>query len=378
MYSIKVTFGRAVIIALLFLSSIRFPVFASDIQAMWVVRDYMTCPEYIDKALEFAAENNFNHIFAQVRGRGDAYYKSDIVSRSDIVKSDFDPLDYILRQSKRFNIKVHAWINVYYLWSASRMPTQDNHILKTHPQWLDTKESQYVNVKKMLSTMNRSRVPNGEGFFLAPTHPDVEKYLLNIITEIVRKYPIDGLHFDYIRYHDFEYGFNPEGMEVFKDEYQSLDQTTYSVIREKPSWGDFRRNKITRFIEKASKIIRIYSSDIVISAAVKPNIYLARNRYGQEWDLWLSAGYIDWALPMNYAIKKDDFDLNLRVIQDNLPKKYHKKIIMGISTYNQSARSAGKKVLYARKLNFPNICVFSYSTFQEKPVYWTLLKRYFK
>ena len=59
-------------------------------------------------------------------------------------------------------------------------------------------------------------------------------------------------------------------------------------------------------------------------------------------------------------------------------RKYHKKIIMGISTYNQSARSAGKKVLYARKLNFPNICVFSYSTFKEKPVYWTLLKRYFK
>ena len=78
-------------------------------------------------------------------------------------------------------------------------------------------------------------------------------------------------------------------------------------------------------------------------------------------------------------VEKDriDFDLNLRVIQDNLPRKYHKKIIMGISTYNQSARSAGKKVLYARKLNFPNICVFSYSTFKEKPVYWTLLKRYF-
>ena len=181
MYSIKVTFGRAVFIALLFLSSIQLPVFASDIQAMWVVRDYMTRPEYIDEALKFAAENNFNHIFAQVRGRGDAYYKSDIVSRSDIVKSDFDPLDYILRQSKRFNIKIHAWINVYYLWSASRMPTQDDHILKTHPQWLDTKEFQYVNVKKMLSTMNQSRVSNGEGFFLAPTHPDVEKYLLNII-----------------------------------------------------------------------------------------------------------------------------------------------------------------------------------------------------
>ena len=74
MYSIKVTFGRAVFIALLFLSSIQLPVFASDIQAMWVVRDYMTRPEYIDEALKFASENNFNHIFAKVRCRGYAYY----------------------------------------------------------------------------------------------------------------------------------------------------------------------------------------------------------------------------------------------------------------------------------------------------------------
>ena len=125
-------------------------------------------------------------------------------------------------------------------------------------------------------------------------------------------------------------------------------------------------------------MIKINSPDCIISAAVKPNIYLARNRYGQEWDLWLSAGYLDWAVPMNYATENDVFDLNIRVMQDNIPKKYHEKIIMGVSTYNQSAISAGRKVLHAKKLNFPNICVFSFNSIMEKPGYWILLKRYFR
>ena len=46
--------------------------------------------------------------------------------------------------------------------------------------------------------------------------------------------------------------------------------------------------------------IRSNSNEIIISAAVKPNIYDAKLLFFQEWDLWLSAGYLDWAVPMNY------------------------------------------------------------------------------
>ena len=378
MYSIKATYRRAVMIALLFLFNIQGSVIASKIQAMWVVRDDMKSPESIDRILEFAAGNNFNHIFAQVRGRGDAYYESVIVPRSHLLKGDFDPLEYILRKSQDLNINIHAWVNVYYLWSANTMPFQRNHLMYIHPQWLDNKDFRYVNVKNMLSTMRHSKGGSEEGFYLAPTHPDVEKYLLNILSELSLQYHLYGIHLDYIRYHDFDYGFNPVGVEVFKAENPDMIGASQSAIREFPLWGNFRRKAITRFVEKANQLIKINSPDCIISAAVKPNIYLARNRYGQEWDLWLSAGYLDWAVPMNYATENDVFDLNIRVMQDNIPKKYHEKIIMGVSTYNQSAISAGRKVLHAKKLNFPNICVFSFNSIMEKPGYWILLKRYFR
>ena len=64
----------------------------------------------------------------------------------------------------------------------------------------------------------------------------------------------------------------------------------------------------------------------------------------QEWDLWLSAGYLDWAVPMNYMVKNEDFIQNMYLIRDNLPSKYHDKIVVGISTYNQNPKLAGKKI----------------------------------
>ena len=80
----------------------------------------MTQKHLIDEVLDFANKNGFNHIFAQVRGRGDAYYDSEFVPKSHLVDIDFDPLDYLIESNNNKNLKVHAWINVYYLWSSTK------------------------------------------------------------------------------------------------------------------------------------------------------------------------------------------------------------------------------------------------------------------
>jgi len=46
---------------------------------------------------------------------------------------------------------------------------------------------------------------------------------------------------------------------------------------------------------------------------------------------------------MNYMVKNEDFIQNMYLIRDNLPSKYLDKIVVGISTYNQNPRLAGKK-----------------------------------
>ena len=344
----------------------------TPVKALWVVRDYLTQKHLLEEVLDFANKNGFNHIFAQVRGRGDAYYNSEIVPKSHLVETNFDPLDYLIKSNINNNIKIHAWINVYYLWSSMHSPAQSNHLLLNNPDWLDRKnKDDYIKNKVYLRNKNKLNI-DGEGFYLAPTNPLVNHYLISVVDELSKKYNINGIHYDYIRFQNSNYGYNEIGLE----EFERKNINKYSQNRE-ILFSEFKRNSITEFVKKASEKIKSNSNKIIISAAVKPNIYDAKLLFSQEWDLWLSAGYLDWAVPMNYMVRIDDFVQNMYMIKDNLPSKYHDKIVAGVSIYNQNPRQAGNKIQRLRKMNFNNISIFSYTEFEKNPYYWKKLKKYF-
>ena len=335
----------------------------------------MVNKDLIDSVLDFAETNGFNHIFAQVRGRGDAYYNSSFVPKSHLVDTDFDPLEYLINSNKSNNIKIHAWINIYYLWSSKLLPEQKNHLLLKNPEWLDrSNKDKYIKTIQYRSDKNSMKI-DGEGFYLAPTNPSVKDYLLNVISELSENYLFDGIHYDYIRFHNTKYGFNEKGL----TEFRTINKINDIDYREDDSvvFSEFRRNSITSFVKEAKELIKLNLPNSIISAAVKPNIYDAKLMFYQEWDLWLSAGYLDWAVPMNYVVDNDKFVQNMYMIKDNIPSQYHKKIIVGISTYNQNARIVGKKIKRLSKMSFNNISIFSYNVFVDNPYYWKKLKRYF-
>ena len=362
-------------ISKIFLISLIYSDSQKDIRALWIVRDHMVNPKLIDDVVEFAYQNGFNHIFAQVRGRGDSFYNSSLVPKSSLVDSNFDPLFYLISNSKNKDIKVHAWLNIYYLWSSPKKPSQRNHLFFLKPEWLDRKKDDEYILNKEFLIEEKKIIIDREGFFLAPTNPDVNLHLVNVISELTKNYQIDGIHYDYIRYHSEDYGYNNVGLSIFseqQDHGNKLFDENFNRI-----FLDFRSNSITKFVKRANIEVKNNLPNCIISAAVKPNIFNAKIIYSQEWDLWLSAGYIDWAVPMNYNTNNSDFVQNMYLIKDNIPRKFHDKIVVGISTYNQSPRSAGKKINRLKKMRFNNISIFSYNTMAENPNYWRKLKRYF-
>lgn len=373
------TIRRVTFVALLFLTTIRISGQNFDVRALWIVRDHITSKEKIDQVLKFAKSNNYNHLFVQIRGRGDAYYSSRLVPRSHLLlNTDFDPLQYILKESKRYKIKIHAWLNVYYLWSSTNLPKQREHLLLNHSDWLDSNNPDPINVPDIMRKVKKDRKANGEGFYLSPTHPEVDAHLQNIITELIQNYSLDGIHFDYIRYHDLGWGMNPTGLKFFLNYSGSIPGLPSLKVQEKPSFAEFKRMAITGFLNKASMRIKAYQPNCIISAAVKPNIFNARNTFGQEWDVWLAGGYIDWAVPMNYTKNDKLFQKNLQIMIDNLPEKYLPRIIVGIGAYNQEPRSTGKKIYQVGKKQFSGISIFSYTVFKENPSYAKKIFDYIK
>ena len=92
-------------------------------RGLWIVRESMVSRAEIDAALEFAHRGDFNHVFVQVRGRGDAYYRSLIVPRSERIRErDLDPLAYTIRRGHELGLNIHAWVTTYQLWSARKPP----------------------------------------------------------------------------------------------------------------------------------------------------------------------------------------------------------------------------------------------------------------
>src|SRR5688500_2004663 len=49
---------------------------SNEVRALWVVRTTLTSPEKIHQMVENAYAAGFNTLIVQVRGRGDAYYRS--------------------------------------------------------------------------------------------------------------------------------------------------------------------------------------------------------------------------------------------------------------------------------------------------------------
>lgn len=338
----------------------------------------MVSEESIDEMIQFAVLNRFNNIIVQVRGRGDAFYDSKFVPKSTLIKDlEFDPLAYLIPKAKEKDLEVHTWLNTYILWSSAIKPAQKEHLINTRMDWIDQSEVQKKSIEKLLID-NKNRKNGFEGIYLSPGHPSVNKYLIRIFKELVDNYDIDGIHLDYIRLHDQGYGKNPYAVANFrkynkkskKIDVFSLDQYTNQ------EWNDFLRKSITALVSDTKDMITLSNPRIELSAAVKPNLYEARERFSQEWDVWLVAGYLDKAFVMNYTADLKVFAANIDIIYDNLPKKYRDRVVMGIATYNQSPQEALTKVKYTKVTRFSSLAFFSYNSLIQGRTYFQNIKNY--
>ena len=79
-------------------------------------------------------------------------------------------------------------------------------------------------------------------------------------------------------------------------------------------WNDYRRKAVTDLVRETKNLIQSVKPNISLTAAVKPNLYQARERFFQEWDVWLAAGYLDKAIAMNYTKDLKDFGLIPEII----------------------------------------------------------------
>ena len=104
---------------------------AQEVRALWVVRTTLTSPDKIRQLVSSAADNGFNTLIVQIRGRGDAYYNSRVEPRAIDLKDQppaFDPLALTIAEAHKRGLKVHGWINTNLLANLDALPVQPDHV----------------------------------------------------------------------------------------------------------------------------------------------------------------------------------------------------------------------------------------------------------
>jgi len=341
-------------------------------RGLWIVRESMVTTEKIDSALMYAYKSDYDKVFVQVRGRGDAFYNSKIVAKHQSIAEDFDPLSYVIELGHSLGLEIHAWMNSYILWSGNLPPDNEKHIYLRHPEWTEANHHSKMDWRIDLKAPQSHQ---WEGIYLAPTHPEVNQYLLSVYSEVIQNYDIDGIHLDYIRYQDYFYGYNPEGRDLFDGIYgidpldiaRGIISTRFGweesfVDSMHNAWNQYRIDKVTELVSLIKSDIDSSGKNISLSAAVKPNILKAQNRWFQDWHFWLQSSIVDFVIPMNYYKEIKYFNQDIQLMKTYLSQAELDKVVMGIATYNQDAQAAADKVLLTRLNGFNGVCVFSYDS----------------
>ena len=132
----------------------------------------------------------------------------------------------------------------------------------------------------------------------------------------------------------------------------------------KTIWNNYKIENINNLLINVNKIINeSENKDIDFSAAVKPDYYLAKMK-SQDWMEWLDLELLDFVVLMNYASDNLKFiDPILQILTRS--NGHEDNIVMGVSTYNQSANQVSDKLCTSYKSQFKGISLFSYNSIED-------------
>jgi len=185
----------------------------------------------IVRMLDLLAELRFNAVFFQVRPEADALYASEMEPWSRYLTGTqgkdpgYDPLGFLIEQAHARGIEIHAWFNPYRALLQRTNDADSKHVSVADPELV---------------------MPYGALLWMDPGARDVQKRTVATVLDVVRRYDVDGVHFD-----DYFYPY-PNGDE-FPDE---ATYRAYLAGGGSLSKADWRRHNVDVVLREVSAGIR--------------------------------------------------------------------------------------------------------------------------
>jgi uncharacterized lipoprotein YddW (UPF0748 family) len=285
---------------------------------------------------------NFNAVLVQMRRRGDAFYNSRYDPPTTSIATNFDALAEIIRQCHTGTprIEVHCWLVSHYIWSADTPPPQPGHVFNQHPEYLtrDSIGQKYI----------------GKGYFLDPGNPDANLTVYNVAKDIVSRYDIDGLHWDYCRYPNQDSGYNATAIKRFNQEFGATGEPAPND----PRFSEWRRRQVTEFLRWVNADLWEIKPKLVISAAVFANLNDSLGHRFSNWPEWNKQGIVDVCIPMNFSTNHQH--LFCPRADEDLKQRWNRHVYLGQGAYMNSKEDTLFQLQYSRQKGFPGVVFYDY------------------
>lgn len=135
---------------------------------------------WLDKAVEL----NLNAVILQIRPSADALYASRIEPWSEYLsgtmgkppKPFYDPLKFAVAEAHKRGLQLHVWLNPYRVrHNDAKTEATPAHVSRAYPEIV----REY-----------------GNFLWFDPGEPEALKRFIDVVTDVVKRYDIDGVHID--------------------------------------------------------------------------------------------------------------------------------------------------------------------------------------
>ncbi|MFF5175311.1 glycoside hydrolase family 10 protein [Micromonospora sp. NPDC000089] len=223
---------------------------SSVVNIDWPSRASQTAPDRVAAQqaeyrswLDLAQRLHHNAVVVQVRPTADVFWPSPYEPWSEYLTGvrgqdpGWDPLAFLVTESHRRNLEFHAWFNPYRVSmpapggaGADLAKLAPDHPARAHPDWVFAYPPAGV---------------AGSRLYYDPGVPEVREFVQTAMLDAVRRYDIDGVHFD-----DYFYPY-PSGT------YQVPDDATFAAYgRGFTDRADWRRDNIDLLVREMGEKIK--------------------------------------------------------------------------------------------------------------------------
>jgi len=316
------------------------------IRAVWVTNvgsPALSSTDNIQLMVDYISQLNFNTIYVDVWNKNQTLQPSAVLEKevppgtqTQMFGSGWDPLMFLLQAAHQKGIRVIAWFEYGFISHYSGYP---HPILDQHPDWIGIDKNGMPTIRNNFTWLN--------GF-----KPEVQDFLLQLILEVVRKYPIDGIQCDdHLPSMPLNSGYDS----LTLSRYETETGNNIPVSDTDPKWMKWRADQLTLFAKKIYDSVKFINPRCIVCFAPGPLDWSYENNLA-DWESWIKLGIVDLLSPLLYRSESAglsaytnllDKDISRIIRQYSFPKqRYAPGIMVKNGNYAPSDSYLSRVFLY--------------------------------